>query len=315
MRVRDVDAAPESTEPTVIAQPPDALARCVARAQSSAPPELQRALAVLDDRILVVDACRLDLALRARDPSWCDGVTLSPLKDACLSRAAMLGGQPARCPSALGARGREPVCVAIASRDVTLCRAAVASERPRCLALARMDRRVCDRVDPLLRPGCTRDVDALAGMLSPVRAAPWPEDTASTLGDDLDGGVSYALTAWSRGVFLDAAGSLTLVDPYEGWPSAYSPAFDAPRVGVRLLAVPGAAAVTSARLSLPGGGVYGTDEGTLRATATVTAAPRRRGDPARGEVVLEGIGIGAPRRMVLRFDTFVRDVVEPAALE
>ena len=114
----------------------DPLGRCVRRNREAMGPELGRALAALQDDALLEDACGLDLAVRARAPERCASVRLSSLRETCAFRASIAAARPDACPPAPGLRGRDPVCVALASRNAALCAAASLTERTRCLALA-----------------------------------------------------------------------------------------------------------------------------------------------------------------------------------
>ncbi|MFO0627868.1 MAG: hypothetical protein U0325_19980 [Polyangiales bacterium] len=137
-RAAPVDASLEGTTGPDAAVP-EVIARCVARARSATPDALRGALEVLDEAALLDGACRLDLAPRLRAPDLCAGASLTSLREVCLTRAAMTAGTPDRCPWLGGALRRDPVCVALAARDLALCAAAGAVDRARCEALARDD--------------------------------------------------------------------------------------------------------------------------------------------------------------------------------
>ncbi|MEZ4393448.1 MAG: hypothetical protein R3A48_20365 [Polyangiales bacterium] len=292
---------------------PEVVARCVARARGSTPDTLRAALELLDEPALLDAACRLELAPRLHAPELCDGASLSSLRDACVSRAAMAAGAPDRCPPASGARVRDPVCVAVAARDRALCAAASSSDRPRCEAVAAGDPRRCGRLDPLLRGPCERDVRAMRGLIPTVRAvtdaASRPSTAALRCGDDA--GV-WALSFARRGVYLDAASRLIAV-PLDGrWPPPWLAGQDEPVFALRAPlagARPRARVRAEAVLILPGLGAMRTDDGTLDAEVTVVAAPRGRGGRARLEVALRGSSTGLARRCTLTLDAFVRDLV------
>jgi hypothetical protein len=110
-------------------------------------------------------------------------------------------------------------------------------------------------------------------------------------------------------VFLDETGALGLVDAARGWPADGAIAFDQGLVGVVAVARRGTTPAVEARLVAPGGAAFATADGSVRATVTLARAARRRGDRVVGSVAFEGA-----RPTVLRFDTFVRDVVAAAAL-
>jgi hypothetical protein len=209
--------------PAAAAPDDDPIGRCVRRNRAALGPELARALAALEDDALLEDACGLDLAVRARDPGRCAVVRLSDLRERCVFRASVAAARPDGCPAAPGLRGRDPVCVALAARDASLCGAAAYTERARCLALAAHDRRPCDALDPLLRPACVRDFDALAALIPPLPRTPArsPEAARNAWVTPVEDASVEEPVAWLlRGVFLDEGGALWIVDPAVGWPSA-----------------------------------------------------------------------------------------------
>ncbi len=313
---------PAATEPELGESPragpaDDLVARCVRRNRESLGPELSRALDALGDDSLLGDSCRLDLAVRQRAPERCASLQLSSLRETCAFRAAVASARPLSCPPAPGLRGRDPVCVALAARDASLCGAASLAERARCLALATGDGRRCETLDPLLRPACRRDVEPLRGVTAPLpRAQPIAPDPALNVWatSTEDASVDVSAPWLTRGVFVDEAGSLWIVNPALGWPRPGALADEERQVGVVLPAQRGPATVLDARLVVPGAMALSTGDGTLRATAMLTRASTRRGGRVAGRVTFEGASAGRVVRVELRFDTFVRDVVDPAAL-
>lgn len=313
-----LDAAPEPSELAADAALPEPVARCVARSRAETPAVLAGALAVLDEPALVESACRLDVAVRLRSPRLCEGVSFSAIRDVCRARAAMAAGTPELCPAAQGARARDPVCVAIAARDLGLCAAASSPDRARCEAIARGDPSRCARLDPLLRPGCLRELAAVAGVVPRVdarsRAASIPSVGTLSAGDD----AGVTALAWvSRGVFLDEEGALWIVDAARGWPAIWTLAGDAPVVAVKLPlrgVAPGATVSGEGALILPRLRGMRTEDGTLRVDARVRERPRARGDRVRVEVRLRGTSAGAPVERAVEVDSFVRDVVPARAL-
>jgi hypothetical protein len=302
--------------PAVAAPDDDPIGRCVRRNRAALGPELARALAALQDDALLEDACGLDLAVRARDPRRCAVVRLSDLRERCVFRAAVAAARPDGCPAAPGLRGRDPVCVALAARDASLCGAAAYTERARCLALAARDRRPCDALDPLLRPACGRDLDALAALVPALLRAPArsPEAARNAWVTPVEDASVEEPVAWlRRGVFLDEGGALWIVDPAVGWPSAGAITLDQPLLGVVVPSHRGSAPALDARL-VSASSSLSTAEGTLRAGVTLTHAPHQRGGRAAGTVTLDGASAGRTVHLTLRFDTFVRDVVPAAAL-
>lgn len=314
-----VDAsARESVGEQPDASLPEPVARCVAQARGETPGVIAGALALLDEPAFVESACRLDVAVRLRAPGFCDGVSFGALRDVCRARASMAAGTPDQCPSASGARGRDPVCVAIAARDLGLCAAASSSDRARCEAIARADASRCARLDPLLRPACAREAAALRGVTPVISARSRAASTPSvgTLTRPEDAGVD-ALAWVARGVFLDDAGALWIMDAGAGWPPPWAPGGDAPIVAVRVPlqgAARGATVTGEGVLILPRLRAMRSDDGTLRVEAAVREAPRGRGDRVRVTVTLRGTASGVAVARAVEVDSFVRDVVPAAAL-
>lgn len=295
----------------------DPLGRCVRRNREALGPELGRALAALQDDALLEDACGLDLAVRGRAPERCASVRLSSLRETCAFRASVAAARPESCPPAPGLRGRDPVCVALASRSAALCAAASLTERARCLALSAGDRRPCEALDPLLRPACERDLEAMRALLPTLpRAAPLaPEEGLNAWSSPTDDASVGVPVPWLlRGVFLDDAGALWIVDPAVGWPSPDAIGLERNLVGVTVSSRRGSALALDAALVAAGAPAMSTADGTLRAAVTLTHAPRRRGDRAAGSVVFDGTRGGHSVHAELRFDTFVRDVVTASSL-
>lgn len=293
----------------------DPIARCVRRNREALGPELGSAVQSLGDDSLLGDACALDLAVRQRAPERCASLRLSGLRDVCTFRSAVAAARPDACPPSPGLRGRDPVCVALAARDASLCGAATATERARCLAVATGDARRCEVLDPLLRSGCLRDIEPLRAVASAVRRAEAlaPDPARNVWSTPAgDAGVETPAPWLTRGVFVDGGGALWIVDASVGWPRDV--AGDEGRVGVALVAARGAVTVLDAKLSVPGSGPMSTADGTLRATATLTRAATRRGGRVAGRVAFAGTSAGRLVTVELRFDTFVRDVVDAAAL-
>ncbi len=255
--------------------------------------------------------------MRQRAPDRCASLHLSSLRETCAFRSAVAAARPLSCPPAPGLRGRDPVCVALAARDASLCGAASLAERARCLALATGDGRRCETLDPLLRPTCLRDLEPLRAVIAPLpNASVLSPDASLNVWSTASGDASAGVPApWLiRGVFADEVGSIWVVNPAVGWPRATTLTNDETQVGVVLRAERGAAAVLDARLVPPGAVALSVGDGTLRATAMLTRASARRGGRVAGRVTFEGVTGGRVLRVELRFDTFVRDVVDAATL-
>jgi hypothetical protein len=96
----------------------------------------------------VRDACRMLEALKAKDPKPCRPIALSALRARCETSVAVLAAKPELCPvteTAGRSVGRDPTCLARASRDPRFCAAALAADRPACTALVLGDANACAR--------------------------------------------------------------------------------------------------------------------------------------------------------------------------
>lgn len=298
------------------------LAACVHRVREQLPREIAGALEALEYPSATEDACRLALAVTAKDPALCDGVALSTLRETCRARTAMVLARPEACPPAWLDRGRDPVCVALAMRSPGLCAAANHHDQIRCLAIARSAVEECDRLDPLLRPRCRSDVTALRGAMPVMRSPTLPAGTAQLqVTFSFDGGsrtYGYTLDAFARGVFVDDHGMLYLVDPARGWPSTFAVNLtsDQPMVGVAVALPhrPGPARLDALRVVMADGTVIDSVPGTYASDVTITELPRSRGSSVRGSVRVQASATGIPVTVELQFSTFVRDIVTAETL-
>ena len=302
-----------------------ALAACVARVTRGIPPELAAALQAVEYPSIAEDGCRLDLAVAGHDPALCAHISVSTVRNACLWRTAIVTGAIDDCPASLGDRGRDPICVALASRNAGLCAATRSFERVRCMAIARLDEARCNTVDPLLRAPCHRDVAALRAHLTPHSESVLPAGTAHlrvTFDPSTDAGQvrEYDLDVLARGAYITAARTLYLVDPARGWPTeGASSLFDhVPIIGFTL-DVParvGYANVRDLRVILPDGlDLRPISAGSFSVgSAQLTQIGTSRGRSIAGTVTATASASGLPVRVELEFHTFIRDVVEPAVV-
>lgn len=314
------DASVANEIPVAMAGP---LRACVQRVERTAPPELVAALEAVEYTAAAEDACRSDMAPRLREPSLCDGIVLSAVRAQCRVRVAIARAEPDTCPAADGGdRGLDPVCLAIAAHDVSRCAAAATHDRTRCLAIARDDAAQCDTLDPLLRPRCRRDVTALHGLVPRMNGAPAVPGTLRLrvtpgLDGDASTGQEWTLDSVSRGAYIDASGTLFLVDPQRGWPSVFAPTLGHPLLAIALTlpARPGDATVTDARIVLTDGRVLAPSSPTAAGMVNITRVARNPGGRVAGSARLILSSAGAPYVVTFEFDTFIRDVVSRDALE
>jgi hypothetical protein len=143
---------------------------CVER-RSRLDPLVGDALEAIGYDTLLRDACRLLDAAKARDARRCEPITASPLRERCVAAVAEIAGTADACPWRLDSHkdlGREPVCLALASRDSRLC--AAASDRLGRVTCTAVARHSSDACDALVHPGdkarCARDVTRWGSLLS-----------------------------------------------------------------------------------------------------------------------------------------------------
>ncbi len=152
------------------------------------------------------DTCRLLDATKAHDVKRCVAIEASALRARCESYVAMATSNAELCPLDVpsdAARGHEPTCLAMATRDVRLCAAEMASRRAGCEALVsrdekrcaalvnKADRRLCERecarwktmldappagLPPLPTPRVHIELHAVEGSIEPPR--PTSDDAA-----------------------------------------------------------------------------------------------------------------------------------------
>lgn len=109
------------------------LEACVGRLERETPASVQDTIDVLGYADLLRDTCRSRLAEEARDPTLCADIEARLVRNACYGRVAVAAHDPERCPS--DARGRQPLCVALAAGNPGLCAAAPHLEREACREL------------------------------------------------------------------------------------------------------------------------------------------------------------------------------------
>jgi hypothetical protein len=121
------------------------------------------------------DACRMIDAAKANDASRCAAIDASSLEARCRANVAEVAGTPDACPwesASRPTRGRDPRCVAVASRDPRLC-VAVAEplERATCEATLGRDDRSCAKVPArAAQSRCSRDAARWRNVLASAGA-------------------------------------------------------------------------------------------------------------------------------------------------
>jgi hypothetical protein len=155
-------------------------------------PLVRDAIEAIGYDTLLRDACRVIAAAKAADPKACAAIEASALRDACVATVAEVTGRPDACPWALAGRperGREPACVAVASRDPRLC-AGVARRAPQaaCVAMASHDSAGCAKLEHRAdRDRCARSAKRWASVF-PAPAASPPFEATGRLHIETDAG-------------------------------------------------------------------------------------------------------------------------------
>jgi hypothetical protein len=299
---------------------------CVAQ-RAAGDPVVGDALEAIGYDTLVRDACRLLDAAKSRDPKRCADVLASTLKTRCEAGAAELAGTPEACPFDVPSRpdrGRDAACLALATRDASLCDAALdRTARVTCAALATHDAAPCKKL-PLradqLR--CARDEQRWAAVLPVADAPPRPGAAPSgkvTLTGDAGAFASdaFALDV-SRGVVvlnqMDGA-RVMLGSMNKGGLGFVAPPPNAPKTLAFELMVPGdpkKAHLERVQLDVPGHSmidVAGSKAGAF--TVHVTRFEKRYGGAV--ELTLEG-SLDQGVAVKAEVTTFVRDVVSSSAM-
>ncbi len=134
-----------------------------------------RASALLSDALgelsidsLASDACRIVEAVHAKAAAPCDHVVLRSLQDSCKTAAAVAAATPSACPLVAAgdpSRGREPLCLALASHDAQACDALEGSDAQSCRAALLGSRAFCmDAPTRQRRESCVRVVERWRGL-------------------------------------------------------------------------------------------------------------------------------------------------------
>jgi hypothetical protein len=297
---------------------------CVAAVAAALPPELTRET---DGENLPRRVCETRRALAEKSPARCDELPSAAWASGCRRLHAVLHGQPDQCPERLPrSRGRDPACVALASRDPSLCRAVTESEAAqlRCFAVLGPEA-TCRRLGEAGEvESCLRDRTRWRTLLQPGKASVAPTFApgfalAATLPA---GGLGVASGALRRGIVVpdgvEVGGRIRVGDlaeePAGDRPARLRVALDLPRPST----VPQTYAL--------GGGADGArlcavlDGRPVRPAAVtgqlvLTHYAPRRGAPVSGHLEAQLEIEGARTPLTVRFETFVRDVVPSAWTE
>lgn len=165
-------AAPDAGDIAAEVSAFDGFERCRARLQARLPPAVSEVLSDVGYQGAASDACMAVQALADRSPELCDRLQVRATREGCLRRYAMFNGEPDRCPDEIEHAGREPLCVAVAMRDPSMCAAELDPARVGlCRAIVLRNERPC-RVAHTTLPEvqrCAREAGRWWGAVPPSR--------------------------------------------------------------------------------------------------------------------------------------------------
>jgi len=317
------DLAPPPTDP-----PPPAgdlraeldgfttLDACVAQ-HAALDPLVGDAIRAIGYETFLRDACRILDAAKRGDPRPCDAIDASALRARCQSVTAMVAGKPEACPWEMPddrARGRDPACVAIASRDARLCAGAARSARATCEAIAAGDDTRCRGADPR---DCRREAARWKRIASPASGlAPLPKVEARLTLRGARGTPDPAhpeadvTEDVARGVVL-VGRRFDLGTRRESGATTFTPsALGRPRIAATVSSGAKSAALDGLEVEVPGASLLVFPGVACDCRVTVPALARKRGGEVR--VAIDG-EIGVPPHAYAvhaAITTFVRDIVD-----
>jgi hypothetical protein len=292
-------------------------------------------------RLQLPDAiCRTREAISNRSPASCHRVRSYQLRRGCQTLYAIYNRAPDSCPGASPSRfGRDGYCLALAERNPALCLAArLEARRVACRAVLAGDPKAC-QAPGLKHPGerrqCESDVARWASLMGQVQSS-LPENFAPlvTLKIEPRTGIagSASLPAGEQrlycadyGAAVPRSGAEARIQLCDFYRTNYRRAFrEYPgrrrqqlRLRMDFVAPDSPTGVVrfgeGASLSIRGGSraQYGTDpQGEIR----FSRFERRRGARITGSFTVSVSGPGQRVKVAGTFDTFVRDLVNPARL-
>ncbi|MGO8992307.1 MAG: hypothetical protein ACLQVI_03190 [Polyangiaceae bacterium] len=276
---------------------------------------------------LLRDACRIPQAIKLKDPTPCMAITASSLQNRCEALVAMALQDPEKCPWYSPTEkqlGRDPSCLAIATRDPRTCGASLDSTQATCEALASGDQTRCGKGVGDERAQCAhemeRDRTLLAGEheahdTTPPRAhldihgvggTKDPPSTDVDLSSTVVGGaVVAAVTLGGAGIVLarDVESALRLPSRVER-----------PHLTAMVEFEAGAPKLTKLDLTVPKIPEMTCPSSHCSLVVVVPKADPKRGAPL--SATIDGT-IETPAgtyQVKLQIDTFVRDVVGRGAM-
>lgn len=149
----------------------DGVDACLAELRGRTPTAVAEGIGDLGYDAFFDDVCNGMAAVRAGDVEGCDALMVSNARAGCRRRLALVRGDPFACPNDRVASGRDPVCVAWAARDPSLCRAAPIDDRARCAAILAGSAEACRRERGGDRARCEAELRRYASALGDERHA------------------------------------------------------------------------------------------------------------------------------------------------
>jgi len=298
-----------------------------ARARGTSDPVLADAIDALGYDTLTRDACRVLEALKSKDKQLCKPIASSPLRTRCESNVAVLVGDPRLCPLTGLGKGdaRDPLCLARARRDDRLCAAMISSERASCKAMVSGRAEEC-RGDE----SCIRQVERWKSVLEkPAQHTPFtshlhveitpdkgtadPPKRSFDLDDDAAAGAIIKLMGDKMRITLGTPKS-----PY--WPSPDT-GYAQPKIFLEVTTVVKdskkvrvdlAASELTLDLLLPKVGTFSALTSDQR-TLEMSRWSNQMGQPLKFTITTKLGDAPHTYGAKIEVETFVRDVVEPAA--
>ena len=302
---------------------------CVA-ARAHVDPLVGDALEAIGYDTLFQDTCRVLGAAKSRDPRLCDKIAVSAMRIHCRAVVAQIAGDANACPWLLPdktALGRDPMCLAIALRDVRMCSAASdALSRATCAAIVHGGRGAgCSSLGSHAdQARCAREAERWRAAVehSSAGTSPPEEPAVGKLVVEGAGGTApiesdSALDVTRGVVLLEKPDGIRLVlgSIQDGSDFLASSLHSGPTFAAQIdVSGRGEARIDQAELLLPGHPGLRAPIAHSTLKAKVEKCERTRG----GEVKLSIDGVlgdaSAGWRVHAAATTFVRDIVNAAAL-
>jgi hypothetical protein len=271
------------------------------------------------------DTCRIVQATKMKAVAECTPIDASALREHCVLTVSMTAKNPDACPWSRASApelGRNPTCVAVASRDPRLCAGEEQGRRVACEALASREQSKCDAiVSPPARRECIRFVGRYRSSLDPPQLQE-PLTVKGTL--ELHGTEGTAeLANPAADLSEEASRGVVLLEARDGVRLTLGVLHDATRsiaaapgtkvtFAVSLIVLsqtPPAARVDRLELNVPGASTIAFPG--ARADVHVSLAKLEHSRGGRVEMTFSGVAGVAPHayKLSAAMVSFVRDVV------